>query len=81
MTAWELSTAEEMIDALGSRDAVMALTGAACKHASNWKAFGVSLSKFYLMMADELQGAASAPLLRSGNWLSLLQTPARGKTA
>jgi hypothetical protein len=81
MTAWELSTAEEMVDALGGRDAVMALTGVACKHASNWKAFGVLPSKFYLMWAEELQRRGERAPARSGNWLSLLQTPARGKTA
>jgi hypothetical protein len=50
----ELSTTDDVIDALGGIPAVMELTGSTYKAVFNWKGFSSFPSKTYLVMTDAL---------------------------
>ncbi len=81
MTKPELSTSEEVIDALGGLDAVMTLTGAGYKRTSNWKAFGVFPSKFYVVMTEALRDSGKRAPASLWKMAEPVSDAARGKAA
>lgn len=51
----ELSTAEQVLQALGGHEAVAALTGSKPKAVTNWKYFNRFPSRTYVAMTGELK--------------------------